>query len=131
MKYRCYKCGNKLEENESSCSRCGSPRIKVAPKSNDNEEVNTKRRPNYIIPVIFVLNVVFMILAIYNFKNSDLLYTFGGIAIFVVAVGIVLFPKNSLLKCLLTAELLVIFGLILLPFIILYILFKEVVSGWL
>lgn len=131
MKYKCYKCKNEIDENESFCSRCGAPKIKVAPKSDSEEVIDNKRRPNYLLIGIFVLNIVFMGLAIGYAEDIDLLYTFGGIAAFISGVGVILFPKSILLKIMLLLEIFVVFGLILLPFIILYVLYKEFVSGWL
>lgn len=71
-----------------------------------------------------------MTLTIRNFSNSDSLFLYGSIAIVAIVFGNILFPQSKLLKGILGCELIVVYGFITLPFIIIYVLFKEFVSGW-
>lgn len=71
-----------------------------------------------------------MTLTIRNFSNSDSLFLYGSIAIVAIVFGNILFPQSKLLKGILGCELIVVYRFITLPFIIIYVLFKEFVSGW-
>lgn len=128
MSYKCYKCGKILDDKASSCDRCGTNRIKVASNKNKNETVNKR---SYLIYIILLASFIFIGLAIYNFSNIELQHTFGGIAIVLNIFDIILYPRKILLKVTLFIEVCIVFTLLIIPFIFLYILYEEIVKGWL
>ena len=69
-------------------------------------------------------------LAIYNFINTELLHTFGGIAIVLNIFDIILYPNRILLRVTLFIEICIVFTLLLLPLIILYMIYEKVIKGW-
>lgn len=130
MSYKCYRCHKKLDDGVTKCDKCGAVKIDVSKKEDIKSDESKKGRFPYLIIIIAIVNIVFMTLAIKNFSNSDSLFLYGSIAIVVIVFGNILFPQSKLLKGILGGELLVVYGFITLPFIIIYVLFKEFVSGW-
>lgn len=128
MSYKCYKCGKILDDKASSCDRCGTNRIKVASNKNKNETVNKR---SYLIYIILLASFIFIGLVIYNFSNIELQHTFDGIAIVLNIFDIILYPHRILLKVTLFIEICIVFTLLIIPFIFLYLIYEEIVKGWL
>lgn len=90
-----------------------------------------KKRPPYFFIEIIIVNVVFMVLSIKNFTNSDVLFLYGSIAIVTIVFGNILFPQSKLLRGILGGELIIVYGIITLSFVVACILIRELVGGWL
>lgn len=69
------------------------------------------------------MSFIFIGLVIYNFSNIELQHTFGKIAIVLIYF--------ILLKVTLFIEICVVFALLIIPFIFLYLIYEEIVKGWL
>lgn len=126
MSYKCYKCGKTLDDKATSCDICGTNKIKV----NNNKSENISEYRSYLIYIILLISFIFMGLAIYNFSNTELLHTFGGIAIVLNIFDIILYPNRILLRVTLFIEICIVFTLLLLPLIILYMIYEKVIKGW-
>ncbi len=131
MSYKCYRCHKELKDGQTKCDHCGATKISVPKKEELKKDENIKRRPPYLLLIIAIVNIIFMVLAIKNFGNSDLLFLYGSIAIVAIVFGNILIPQSKLLRGLLSVELVVVYGIITLPIILIYVFFKEFVSGWL
>ena len=128
MSYKCYKCGKILDDKASYCGRCGTNRIKVESNKIESKIVN---RPNYLMYIILFVSFIFIGLAIHSFSNIELQHTFGGIAIVLNIFDIILYPRKILLKVTLFIEICIVFTLLIIPFLFLYLIFEEIVKGWL
>ncbi len=131
MSYKCYRCHKELKDGQTKCDHCGAIKINVPKKEDLKNDENLNKRPPYLLIIIAIVNIVFMVLAIKNFGNSDLLFLYGTIAVAALIFGNILIPQSRLLRGLLSAELVVVYGLIMLPFVLIYVFFKEITSGWL
>lgn len=131
MSYKCYRCHKELKEGQTKCDHCGATKINVPKKEDIKNDENLKKRPPYLLMIIAVVNIVFMVLAIKNFSNSDSLFLYGSIAIVAIVFGNILFPQSKLLKGILSVELMVVYGFITIPIIVVYWFIREVFGGWL
>lgn len=131
MSYKCYRCHKKLDDGVTKCDHCGTVKIDVPKKEDIKNDENLKKRPPYFFIRIIIVNIVFMVLAIKNFTNSDVLFLYGSIAIVTIVFGNILFPQSKLLRGILSDELIIVYGIITLPFVVAYILIRELVGGWL
>lgn len=131
MSYKCYRCHKELKEGQTKCDHCGATKINVPKKEDIKNDESLKKRPPYLLMIIAVVNIVFMVLAIKNFSNSDSLFLYGSIAIVAIVFGNILFPQSKLLKGILSAELMVVYGFITIPIIVVYWFIREVFGGWL
>lgn len=131
MSYKCYSCHKKLDDGVTKCDKCGAVKIDVPKKEDIKNDENLKKRPPYFFIRIIIVNIVFMVLAIKNFTNSDVLFLYGSIAIVTIVFGNILFPQSKLLRGILSGELIIVYGIITLPFVVAYILIRELVGGWL
>lgn len=131
MSYKCYRCHKKLDDGVTKCDKCGAVKIDVPKKEDIKNDENLKKRPPYFFIGIIIVNLVFMVLAIKNFTNSDALFLYGSIAIVTIVFGNILFPQSKLLRGILSGELIIVYGIITLPFVVAYILIRELVGGWL
>ena len=131
MSYKCYRCHKKLDDGVTKCDKCGAVKIDVPKKEDIKNDENLKKRPPYFFIRIIIVNIVFMVLAIKNFTNSDVLFLYGSIAIVTIVFGNILFPQSKLLRGKLSGELIIVYGIITLPFVVAYILIRELVGGWL
>lgn len=131
MSYKCYRCHKKLDDGVTKCDKCGAVKIDVPKKEDIKNDENLKKRPPYFFIRIIIVNIVFMVLAIKNFTNSDVLFLYGSIAIVTIVFGNILFPQSKLLRGILSGELIIVYGIITLPFVVAYILIRELVGGWL
>ena len=131
MSYKCYRCHKKLDDGQTKCDHCGAVKIDVPKKEDIKNDENLKKRPPYFFIGIIIVNIVFMVLAIKNFTNSDALFLYGSIAIVTIVFGNILFPQSKLLRGILSGELIIVYGIITLPFVVAYILIRELVGGWL
>lgn len=131
MSYRCTTCNKELEDYILVCDNCGAVKIDVPKKEDIKNDENLKKRPPYFFIGIIIVNIVFMVLAIKNFTNSDALFLYGSIAIVTIVFGNIFFPQSKLLRGILSGELIIVYGIITLPFVVAYILIRELVGGWL
>lgn len=131
MSYKCYRCHKELEDGQTKCDHCGAVKKDVPKKEDIKNDENLKKRPPYFFIGIIIVNLVFMVLAIKNFTNSDALFLYGSIAIVTIVFGNILFPQSKLLRGILSGELIIVYGIITLPFVVAYILIRELVGGWL
>lgn len=131
MSYKCYRWHRKLKDGQTKCDHCGAIKINVPIKEDIKKDENLKKRPPYFFIEIIIVNVVFMVLSIKNFTNSDVLFLYGSIAIVTIVFGNILFPQSKLLRGILGGELIIVYGIITLSFVVACILIRELVGGWL
>ena len=128
MSYKCYRCHKKLDDKVTKCDKCGAVKIKVPKK----EEIkhNTKKRPPYLLLFILFINFIFVYLTYKNITNTDLVSLYGNIAIVDLVFGYILFNKSKLLFILLAAEVVFVYGIFLIPIVIVVALLKVTFFDW-
>lgn len=121
MSYRCKTCNKELEDYIFVCDKCGTKKPVV--KFDENKDLKEKKNDNIENKtVMIVTSIIIMFLSagvivygFFNYTSLSSLFTYLGVAFFLVVLGKIAFPNSVILKVLFYTELYLFFGIITIP----------------
>lgn len=134
MSYRCKTCNKELEDYILVCDNCGTkkPSIKIQETKKEVTEEEKKEDDSENKTVMILTSIIIMFLSagvivygFFNYTSLDSLFTYLGIAFFLVILGKIAFPKSVILKVLFYTELYLFFGIITIPIQLLMYMIKK------
>ena len=134
MSYRCKTCNKELEDYILVCDNCGTkkPSIKIQETKKEVTEEEKKVDDSENKTVMILTSIIIMFLSagvivygFFNYTSLCSLFTYLGIAFFLVILGKIAFPKSVILKVLFYTELYLFFGIITIPIQLLMYMIKK------
>ena len=134
MSYRCKTCNKELEDYILVCDNCGTKKssIKIQETKKEVTEEEKKEDDSENKTVMILTSIIIMFLSagvivygFFNYTSLGSLFTYLGIAFFLVILGKIAFPKSVILKVLFYTELYLFFGIITIPIQLLMYMIKK------
>ena len=109
MSYKCYRCHKVLDDKVTKCDKCGAKKINFSKKEEKEKITKNIEYPVSIMYLLLIFNIIFLVLAFFNYNDSSLLFPFIGLALICILFSYIFYYKYKIVRVIILIEALTVY----------------------